>query len=235
MIVEQAIFTSAETQFARGYHLVSRSPGITADVIPTLNRWCPSHASLLRDAEDAASLNFHPLDAGRFVLSRTMHGAQEFSNRGGRQVVTVLLVLDQGQLDNYRYNPLAIARVALSLGYLRLPVRFPAQLPRVVLPDKCESESMRAANTSVKAPCLEEASRLLRGDDSVAIVAAQRVHSIVEQILLTAPVHERRQLSFTTGLRPSRQRPFRLHVLNTADTDTLLALSSLHLHCLAVN
>ena len=45
--IEQAIFTSAKSDRASGYHLVSRSPGITEADARDLASWGPSHDSLL--------------------------------------------------------------------------------------------------------------------------------------------------------------------------------------------
>ncbi len=115
MRVEQAIYTSAVTNRGRGYHLVSRSAGITHGLETRLNLWCPSHASLLDPDDDASSLNFHPLDHDHFSLSRTVNGGPEFSQRGGLQVVTLILVFNREQLAGYVNNSLALARTARAM------------------------------------------------------------------------------------------------------------------------
>ncbi len=63
MLLEQAIFTSAVTQRARGYQLVAQSPGICDIDARELTIWCPTHDALLEEGRWAQSVNFHPLES----------------------------------------------------------------------------------------------------------------------------------------------------------------------------
>ena len=234
MLVEQTIFTSAETSRGRGYHLVSRSAGITRGLETLLNVWCPSHTSLRDREDDASSLNFHPLDQHFFSLSRTVNGGPEFSQRGGLQVVTMILVVHREQLAGYGYNSLALARTTRALGHLRWTNTFPTRLPALELPDEASSESIVPPNRQ-PFPALDKTINLLRRDEEVALLVEDDGLSSIESILEQLPQSERCRLSFTSGLKPSNQRPFRLHVLRDTDSKTQKKLSSQNVHCVAMS
>ena len=80
-LIEQAIFTSAETDCSAGYRLVAQSPGLSGDDARELTTWCPSHDSLLDSGPDAVSFNFHPLPSGAYCASRTVPAGAEYSGR----------------------------------------------------------------------------------------------------------------------------------------------------------
>ena len=231
MLLEQAIYTSMESSRGRGYHLVSRSAGIDNDWATQLNRWCPSHASLLKSDNNASSLNFHQLNRDHFVLSRTTHGGPEFSQRGGLQVVTLILILRRDQLIGYSNNPFAVARTARSLGHLRWDNRYPALLPKIELPDTASSEQIIPPKL-YRFPMLDQLESLLLSEEQVAIVTENQGLGAIEAILTQLQPSKRCSLSFTSGLKPSRHRPFRIHVIPYVDMQTRLKLSSLHIHCL---
>ena len=72
-----------------GYHLVARSAGISEDLACRLSAWGPTHGSLLDESRDASSLSFFTPDDRWSVLARTVYGGPEYSQRGGRQIVTL--------------------------------------------------------------------------------------------------------------------------------------------------
>src|SRR5262245_30872225 len=134
MRVEQAIFTSARTSKLKGYHLVARSPGIQDDSTRALIRWGPSHASLTSSDLEASSFNFHPAGTRGVAISRPVYGGAEYSARGSLQLVTRTLILRPEQLQGYDNDPLAVARVAMALGYLMFEPDAPEHLPALDLP-----------------------------------------------------------------------------------------------------
>src|SRR3954471_17361794 len=119
-----------------GYHLVARSPGISESDATVLATWSPSHGALIVDEANHSSINFHPLSGTRFVLSRTCEGPPEYSGRGGRQLYTHALVLDEEHLRRVGRRPISLYWAALALGHLRHqaepdPVLKPVKLPSV--------------------------------------------------------------------------------------------------------
>lgn len=233
MQVEQAVYTSLRTSVRQGYHLVSRSAGIGDQLEQSLGVWCPTHAALCsRDLHDA-SLNFCSLGDGWLVLSRAMYGGPEYSGRGGLQVVTCMLVLRHEQLAGYDNNPLALARVALCLGQLRLPAAFPRELPRVELPESSLLGSVpESAPVSLTPLIREDTLRALRSAQRLALLGVKDRLATLSYFLRQIPKADRLELSFTTGLKPSLLRPFRLHLLPEADTAVRQQLVSQGVRCL---
>ena len=99
MWVEQAIFTSLPRHGRGGYHLVSRSKGVSGQEAQAISRWSPSHGSLLQDQSNRVSVNFFSLPGGQFALSRSCEGPPEYSGRGGRQLYTHILIIDSKNLE----------------------------------------------------------------------------------------------------------------------------------------
>lgn len=224
MLLEQAVYTSAKTKLREGYHIVAKSTGVSNEVTTALNRSCPSHDSLQCLDANFQSLNFHDLGNGMFSISRSVYGGKEFSNRGGLQVATIVLLARREQLAGYDYNVIRLARAAQSLGHLRWTPRFPSQLPRVEIPD---------AGANIHGERLEHAVRerdqLLahwRSGKTVVVVTDTSADELMESCVLALSAEERLLLSFTTGLKWTKQRPFQLYVLRNLRTDTRLRLQS---------
>ena len=118
MWAEQAVFTSLPRRGRGGYHLVSRSRGVDEADAQALARWAPSHGALIVDGNNRTSVNFHPLPSGRFALSRTCAGPPEYSGRGGHQLYTHFLIVDDAALESVGFQPFSIYRDAMALGYL---------------------------------------------------------------------------------------------------------------------
>src|SRR5271170_5441446 len=95
---EQAIFTSLPRRGKAGYHLVARSQGVSDLEAGALTTWSPSHGALIIDAANRTSVNFHNLPSNRYALSRTCAGLAEYSGRGGRQLYTHTLIVDDKML-----------------------------------------------------------------------------------------------------------------------------------------
>ncbi len=118
MWAEQAVFTSLPRRGREGYHLVSRSRGVSAAEAQDLARWAPSHGALIVDGGNRTSVNFHRLSSGRFALSRTCAGPPEYSGRGGHQLYTHFLIVDDAVMRAVGFQPFSIYRDAIALGYL---------------------------------------------------------------------------------------------------------------------
>src|SRR5271166_5661940 len=114
---EQAVFTSLPRRGRGGYHLVSRSRGVGATDAQALARWAPSHGALIVDSRNRTSANFHPLPSGRFAVSRTCAGPPEYSGRGGNQLYTHFLIVDDAVMQAAGFQPFCIYRDAIALGY----------------------------------------------------------------------------------------------------------------------
>jgi len=210
--IEQAIFTSARTDRKDGYQLVAWSPGIAAEDARELAVWGPAHDSMIADNPADVSVNFHPLGKSRYCISRTMLGQPEYSGRGGRQVYTHCLVLDRAGFLKLHNDPFRVLSAALASCNLRPGSSLPLELPTL--------------NLFPSGPAVEVASIEYAQDSSVQLKMVNWMHHVLthQRIYLTGsyteqflaafinllPVASRAAFSFSTRLRYSPRREFRI-------------------------
>jgi hypothetical protein len=210
---EQAIYTSISRGGRAGYHLVARSPGLSEPDARALVSWCPSQGALADDEANRASLNFHPLSSGRYVLSRTCQGRPEYSGRGGRQLYTHALILDEATLRASGYQPVALYRDAQAQGHLRYRADPPTALSPVPLgaiyPPRDPAAWVPRARAFGLGDIERMCERLVSGDAIHLRYPGDRI-ALVECLLNLVPTALVPALSFTTSLRRSPVRPFRL-------------------------
>jgi hypothetical protein len=234
MRVQQALFTSAQTQRGRGYHLVARSEGINEDLARDLSQWSPSHASLLGSHTSASSVSCHPVADDWIAVTRTVYGGPEYSHRGSLQVVSRILVLRREQLAGYACHALSLVRVALSLGFLGLLDEPSAVLPTLELPETSTIGRSCGSATLGNAATMQEILGMLQRNQRLALIGARNPLQSIDSLLRALPIGQRLDISFTSGLRPARQRPFRLHLLPEADTKMRTLLTSHGIHCVTL-
>ncbi len=215
MQIEQAIFTSTRSRKSQGYHVVAVSAGITEPVSRSLATWGPSHSALLSDEPDAESLNYHAVGSDWLAVSRTVHGGPEYSGRGGFEVFTHFLLFRPEQLQGYHNNPLQFARTAQALGYLRFQANVADSLPSIDLPDHT---IMDVPSSPERTPVpLHDVLRILKLQNRVAVLGLADPLPTLSLILKELPVSERLGLSFSTGLRLSVDRDFRIYFADRPD------------------
>ncbi len=226
MLIEQAVFTSARTDRAAGYQLVAKSPGVDDRDARQLAAWGPSHDSLWDASPGAESVNFFPLPSGAWCVSKTSAEAQEYSARGGQQVYTQCLVVPRDTLLRFANNPFALLRAALAQGSLR--VDHPA--------GALEPIALVGRASAVDQPLLTRLGarlgpRRLAGlvqaalsSDALAITAGAASAELVAALLNCLPPECRGEFSFSTGLRVSSCRPFRVVGLPEGEAEMRQAL-----------
>jgi hypothetical protein len=218
VLAEQAIFTSLSRRGKAGYHLVARSPGVTNGEANALTTWSPSHGALIIDDSNRYSVNFHPLPSGRFALSRTCEGLPEYSGRGGRQLYTHTLIIDEKKLRQTSNHPFSIFRDALALGYYRFraepqPVIPPVPLSRVypALDDACWAKRVEALGVSSVASLLEK----LTSQKPFELAFPGDRTLLAECLIGLVPPESRPNVSFATSLRPSMVRPYKIVLVSS--------------------
>ena len=211
--VKRAVFTSAKRHKLSGYHLVARSSGIDESLAQTLSRWSPSHGGMLEDQDHAASLNQYPVAEDQVVLSRSVYGGPEYSGRGGLQTVTLSLILSNKDLAITEWNSFPFFRLAMSNGDLRFNA-FAYQCDELQYDRPLRAAKLPCVNEKWK-PTLCEVSEMLLADEPricVVGIPQRETAGFMESVLLRVPPQIRPQFSFSTGLKPTRQRPFQLHL-----------------------
>ena len=214
--VEQAIFTSGSSGSARGYRIVAQSVGIGAADAAELAAWGPSHDSMIDSNSGADSLNFHPLPSGAYCLSRTqtVDGA---CNNGGRRVFTHCLVVAPETLARFGNNPFALFRAA-SIQRVWLvdeptdALMEPLRMPGGAAPVDEALLSLMAAD-----PGPENLAALVQAAHDnlcLAVGGTPSPASLMAGLFSCLPSECRLEFSFSTGLKFSPRRPFRLVALS---------------------
>jgi hypothetical protein len=217
VLIEQAIFTSAETDRAQGYQLVRRSPGLSEADARELSLWGPSHDSLLERPGERTSVNFFRLESGSYSVSRTILGGAEYSGRGGEKVYTQFLVVPPAVLARFGNNAFAVLRAATAIGALEL--REPTTAP-------LESLSLSGRAAPVEQTLLAQLSRepgscamatlvqAALSSDRLAVAVSTSREQLIAGLLNLLPVECRTEFSFCTALKSSPARPVRISCLD---------------------
>jgi hypothetical protein len=217
--LEQAVFASSDRGRMKGYQLVSKSPGVDRESSQELCRWAPTQ--IPSDNPANWTINYFPISDETVAVTRTVLGGPEYSGRGGTQVVTLILLLTNEQFDSYSYNPIVVAKTAMAMGYLKLPMdmaceQLPlAELPTIPLVDPWNSRDEREQDSYRQ--LLDEVTELLMDSRRVAVVGLQKPIDAVERLVPRLTPEARRNFSFTTGLSPAVRRPFQAHFLSDSD------------------
>jgi hypothetical protein len=221
VLIEQAIFTSAQSDHAVGYHLVARSPGVEERDARELTVWGPSHESLESPDTTATSVNFFRLPSGAFCVSKTQIAGEEYSGRGLRTYTNCLVVPSQVLL-RFANNPFAILRAAWAKGLLRVCDAVPAQMVPFQLAGRAAPVDEGLIGQLVEqcpAGAIGQAIEALFGEKPVVLIGVARPEATVAGLLSLFPASCRRELSFTTGLKFSPRRPFHLLVASQESSE----------------
>ena len=212
-MIEQAVFTSAQTERSAGYQVVAKSPGLCEADARDLAIWCPSHDSLLESGPQASSVNFHPLSSGAYCVSRTIAAGWEYSGRGGHRVYTHCLIVSPQTFAQFANNPFSLLRAALAHGALTPRGEIPAHLEGFVLPGSAAAVdhallSRLAANPGpLRMALLVQAALESR---CLAVFGPPSGEKLIAGLINCLPPECRTEFPFCTGLKYSSRRPFRL-------------------------
>jgi GTPase-associated protein 1, N-terminal domain type 2 len=222
-MIEQAIFTSAQTDRLRGYQLVAASPGVSADEARDLATWGPSHGSLCSVGDEGSSVNFHPLASGRWCVAETIAAGEEYSGRGGARVSTHSFILVPKDLARFANNPFAVLRAVRNRGLLKITGPLPpTNLASFELPGQVAAVDDGILAEFVERWGGERIAWLLEtvlAADTVVIVGAENRNSLLAGLLNFLPAECRPEVSFATGLVHSLRRPFRINALEVDEIE----------------
>ena len=216
MRLPQAIFTSVKSSRLDGYQLAATSSGVSDAVIQELTVWGPAHDSLWDTRRDARSINFHPLASGEYCLSCTTLAGAEYSGRGGGRVYTQMFLLPPDVLTRFAHDPFLILRALSAAGRLVVYEEVPEKLPAVPLlgrSDQPDPSLVSQVLDEIGEKVFHELVDAVATSSSVAVVTSGHVELLFQALLHAFSPAERSSISFTTGLKDSPRRPFKLFVL----------------------
>jgi GTPase-associated protein 1 len=213
MRLPQAIFTSVRGKRLDGYQLASRSDEIDDDLARDLHAWGPAHDSLLYPREGIDSINFHPLQGGQwYCLSRTLCAGAEYSGRSGGRVYTQMFLLSPDGLARFANNPFLVLRALRAAGRLLVYDEVPETLRSLPLVGRAANHEVEEQNDELSAGNLSTLETALKQSPSVAVLGTKAAEPWFAALFRRLPLEERPRVSFSTGLKPSMGRPFRLFV-----------------------
>lgn len=215
--VEQAVFTSAVTDRAAGYQVVGKSPGVREADAKELAIWGPSHDSLLELGPEAVSFNFHPLSSGAYCVSRTTPAGWEYSGRGGHRVYTQCLIVPPEVLGRFANNPFALIRAAVAGGMWQIHDEVPKRLEPLRFAGGAAPVDQTLLARLAANPGPERFAAMVHAAlDSacLAVAGPPSAGQLIAGLFSCLPSECRTGFSFSTGLKFSSRRPFRLVALS---------------------
>ena len=213
MRLEQAIFTSMRSERLDGYQLAARSDGITSEVARELTAWGPAHDSLWSNRLNARSVNFHPLGGPQVCISLTTLSGGEYSGRGGGRVYTQMLVVPLDGLERFAGDPFLLLQAVGASGRLVIHDNVPNSLPSVPLLGRSvgpATHSLEQTIEQVGAEAIANLAEAFLASSSLSVVTDIPAERLFQTVLYQLPLEQRLNLSFTTGLKFSSRRPFRI-------------------------
>ncbi len=222
--VEQAIFTSVETHLQSGYQLVSCTAGICPADACELVTWGPLHDSMLDVSSGAESFNFHPLPSGNYCVSRTTPAG--WDSHGAHRVYTHCMIVSPELLGHFANNPLALASAVSERGRWCTPDAPGLWLEPFLLPGGAVPVDEALLRQMAENPGPEHMASLVRESRNavcLAVAGARQPVQLIAGLLSCLPPECRLEFSFSTGLKFSPRRPFRIVVLSDDPAEQLWA------------
>jgi hypothetical protein len=213
MHIPQAIFTSVRGKRLDGYQLAARSDEIDDELARDLQGWGPAHDSLLWPREGLESVNFHPVLAGKWhCLSRTVCSGAEYSGRSGGRTYTQMFLLPPEGLARFANNPFLVLRALRAAGRVVVLDQVPDKLRSLRLVGRAVNQNGEDQAAKLTPGTLCNLERAVRESPSVAVLASQPAAEWFAALFRRLPVQDRLFVSFSTGLKPTIGRPFKLFV-----------------------
>lgn len=214
--VEQAIFATLENEHAAGYQIVAKSPGVCDDDARELTVWGPTHDSMLDADSNAESLNFHPLPSGAYCVSRTSSTGWN-RNAAKQQVSTRCLVVPPDVLARFGNNPIALANAAARDDAWKTGETHGPVLESFLLTGGAPPGDLALLGQLAVDPGAESMATLVQAAREAACLAVSGTPSpmrLIEGLFSCLPPECRLEFSFSTGLKFSPRRPFRIVALS---------------------
>lgn len=213
MLVEQAVFTSADTGRRDGYQLVATTRGVSEADLRALASRGPSHDSLWETGDDAMSINFFALPSGCYCVSKTTPTVQARPARRGPRVYTQCLVVDRELLAAFANNALALLTAAFGQGYVRVLDEIPGELEPFRLCGRAAAVDEALLNgllSDLGVLWLEAMVEAALSAPRVALLAPSCGPRLLSGLINCLPMECRLDFSFSTGLKYSPRRPLRV-------------------------
>jgi hypothetical protein len=219
--VQQAIFTSVRSGRNEGYQLCGVSPGISSEEARELAQWGPGHDALYSELAAAESANYHRLQSGVHCVSQTVLAGREYSGRGGHRTYTQMFLVPDELLRRFGCNPFRVLEALVVSGRCSVLPRVPSQLETIELVGRASlvnQANLERVLDRIDAYRLSALVQAALTTSSLGICAAVGGKRLLTALVDLLPPQLRTDFSWTTALRVSGVRPYRLAML-PADKD----------------
>jgi len=231
-------------QFILGpaHEFLAVSRGIEPMDLSEISAWSAGNGELLSASPEAFSWNFHPLPSGFFCLSRTSHLEFLFPQAVAGEVFTHGILVPSLLLKDYANNAITLFHHLEKLGLWRAGLEVARQLWNQEIPNRPKDEHFPNAEILpvLKTLTMDGGAEIVRFGSLSAFVRStgiRRFTSMLDQILgnvttiITGnaqpeifleclldvlPIGCRTDFSFSTGLKFTQKRLFRIVCLGTA-------------------
>ena len=225
-LVEQAIFTLVDSDPEAGYQVVASSPGVYAADVRELTVWGPSRDSMPDASNRIESFNFHPLPSGAFCVSRSTPAGWERS--GGQRVYTHCLIVPPEVLSRFSNNPFALIDVMTENDLWMEPGAPCPRMKAFAPPDGAapvDQSLLRQLAASPGPRCMAVLVQQVCNSLCLAIAGSVESASVMAGLFSCLPLECRLEFSFSTGLKFSPWRPFRIVTLTDDPAERLWVAS----------
>lgn len=208
--IEQAVFAPDETRPTAPFGIIARSDGVIEADARELAVWCPTNGALL--ADHAASVNFHPLPSGAYCVSQTTPAHQELDICGAEPCRTHCLLVPAEILARFANNPFALIHEIGEERFSREAVGKKTRLESISVSGGTEAVDAVLLSKLAIAPGSKKMASLVHlALNSISLALPNDSPSeLIAGLLNCLPPRCRADFSFSTGLKFSSRRPFRL-------------------------
>lgn len=196
--------------------MIAYSPGIDELDRREIDLRSPAHAALWDRGADARSVDFFRLPSGRYCISQSTLAGHEHRLRRASRVYVQFLVADAETLAVFSNNALALLAAAFAQGQLRPLDQVPADLEPLRVCGRAGAVDESALNRLVCDPgviWLQALVEAALSKPQVALLAPAHAQRLLSALINCLPLECRLEFSFSTGLKYSPRRPFRIACL----------------------
>jgi hypothetical protein len=137
----------------------------------------------------------------------------EYSGRGGARVYTQCLIVAPPTLARFANNPFALTRAALAAGSLRCHDEVPKSLPPLRLTGRAPVVNPTLLARLCTDPGPDRIAALVETaltSRAIAVTGGPKAEQVIAGLINCLPLECRLEFSFSTGLKFSSRRPFRV-------------------------
>ena len=175
----------------------------------------------LRIGTDRRKLQFFPLGKRVFLRKQDHGSGPEYSGRGGDHVYTQFLILPPAALAKFHNDPFSIFRAIAAIGDLLVVSDPPSELPPIQLTGRAPTTDQILLAQLAHSPGPRVMGGLLHAalSEQRLVVMGAGGERLLAGLMSCLPVNRRTEFSFSTGLRLSTRRPFRVAVISEGGPD----------------